>query len=374
MELVYREAIKLSEEKEPFVIATVVKTKGSTPQKAGAKLLVRKDGSAVGTLGGGCVEGDIWFASMETLRRQQGPEYRDYYLNEEIAARDGLVCGGSMYFFIDPQWKPNDTLKVFQNVVAAYDGERPVALATLIKVNGEKENLGSKAFIFKDGSLNGSLGTEDRDRVASDTGLTLIDYDLNKNVQLADGSEIFVEAYTTPASLVLIGGGHISKAIVPLAKMLGFRIFIVDDRIEFANWDRFPEAEDIVVTDYRNSLDRFLINPNTSIVIATRGHNFDDIALEVAAKSSAGYVGLVGSQRKVVLIYEELLNRGISLERIRDIHAPIGLDIGARSPEEIAVSIMSEIVQVRLNGSGKSMRLPERQLSHLIKKTQQGKG
>ena len=103
MESVFKEAIELSRREEPFAIATVVHTKGSTPQKPGSKLLVRQDGSAVGTLGGGCVEGDIWFAAKEILRNGSGPEYRDYYLNEEIAARDGLVCGGTMYFFIEPR-------------------------------------------------------------------------------------------------------------------------------------------------------------------------------------------------------------------------------------------------------------------------------
>jgi len=110
MKEVIQEAVKLVGENQPCVLATVVRTKGSTPQKAGAKLLVRKDGSGVGTLGGGCVEGDIWFAAKEILRRHGAPEFRDYLLNEDIAARDGLVCGGTMYFFIEPLWEPHEFL------------------------------------------------------------------------------------------------------------------------------------------------------------------------------------------------------------------------------------------------------------------------
>ena len=110
MKEVIQEAVRLLDEAQPCVLATVVRTKGSTPQKPGAKLLVRKDGSGVGTLGGGCVEGDIWFAAKEILRRQGGPEFRDYLLNEDIAARDGLVCGGTMYFFIEPLWEPREFL------------------------------------------------------------------------------------------------------------------------------------------------------------------------------------------------------------------------------------------------------------------------
>ena len=373
MEPVYREALKLSEQGEPYVIATVVRTKGSTPQKAGAKLLIRKDGSGVGTLGGGCVEGDIWFAAKEALRRHEGPEYRDYYLNEEIAARDGLVCGGTMYFFIDPVWEPEAMLPVSKDIVGAYEGRQPVALATLIKVGSQGGTLGTKLFVHHDGSSEGSLGTEERDRLAAEAAQRLMDYGLNQQVEVVDGSELFVEAYTTPASLLLVGGGHIARAVAPLVKMLGFRLFVLDDRREFANRERFPEAEDIAVADYSTGLEQFSITPNSAIVIATRGHNFDDVALEAAARSPAGYVGLVGSQRKVVLIYEELLKRGISLERIREIHAPIGLDIRARTPEEIAVSIMAEVVQFRFNGTGSPLKLPEKQLMRINKKVQAGR-
>ena len=114
MQPVFREALNLSQKGEPFTIATVVHTKGSSPQKPGAKLLIRQDGSGVGTLGGGCVEGDIWFAAKEIMREHGGAEYKDYYLNEEVAARDGLVCGGTMYFLIDPIWKPQEFLPVAQ--------------------------------------------------------------------------------------------------------------------------------------------------------------------------------------------------------------------------------------------------------------------
>ena len=373
MEPVYREALKLSEQGEPYVIATVVRTKGSTPQKAGAKLLIRKDGSGVGTLGGGCVEGDIWFAAKEALRRHEGPEYRNYYLNEEIAARDGLVCGGTMYFFIDPVWESETMLPVSRDIVGAYEGRQSVALATLTKVGSQGGILGTKLFVHHDGSFEGSLGTEERDRLAVEAAQRLMDYGLNQQVEVVDGSELFVEAYTAPASLLLVGGGHIARAVAPLAKMLGFRLFVLDDRREFANRGRFPDAEDIAVADYSTGLEQFSITPNTAIVIATRGHNFDDVALESAAKSPAGYVGLVGSQRKVVLIYEELLKRGIPLERIGEIHAPIGLDIRARTPEEIAVSIMAEIVQVRLNGTGSPMKLPEKQLMRINRKVQAGR-
>jgi xanthine dehydrogenase accessory factor len=200
----------------------------------------------------------------------------------------------------------------------------------------------------------------------------LAPYGMCEYVETDDGAELFIETYTSPATVVLVGGGHISKAIAPLAKMLELRLYVVDDRREFANKERFQEAESVAVADYANCLDSFPITKNTAVIVATRGHNFDDVALEAAVRSPAGYVGLVGSQRKVILIYEELLKRGVPLERIREVHSPIGLDIRARTPEEIAISIMAEVVQWRLGGTGTPMKLPERRLMRIYNKVQKG--
>ena len=210
MESVIREARHLLAKGEPFVIATVVNTKGSTPQKSGAKLLIRNDGSGVGTLGGGCVEGDIWYAAKEALRRHLGPEYRDYYLNEDIAARDGLVCGGTMYFFIEPVWESQEFGPIAKEIVGAYEGNPSVALITLIKTGSQGGEVGAKLFVHMDGACEGSLGTPERDQVAVEAAQQLMDYGLCEHLLTADGSELFVEAYTSPACLVLMGGGHIS--------------------------------------------------------------------------------------------------------------------------------------------------------------------
>jgi xanthine dehydrogenase accessory factor len=166
-----------------------------------------------------------------------------------------------------------------------------------------------------------------------------------------------------------MGGGHVSKATYELAHMLGYRIYIVDDRPQFANKERFPNAEDtIVVPDYTQGLDQVPINANTAIVIATRGHWFDDLALEAAVRTPAKYVGLLGSRRKTILIYQRLANLGVPVERLKQVHAPIGLDIGALTPEELAVSIMSEIIMWRHNGSGGPMTMDERYIDRAVDK------
>ena len=190
----------------------------------------------------------------------------------------------------------------------------------------------------------------------------------NEYVITATGAEYFIEAYTTPPQLVICGGGHVSRALASLAKPLEFRLFITDDREEFANQNRFPEA-DIVVNDKpEDALPTLPINPNTFIVVATRGHRYDNTALLAAAKTSAKYVGLMGSKRKTILIYEDLMRSELTKDRIKEIRSPIGLDIRARTPEEIAISIMSEILMFRLGGTGSPMKLDDSQLERIEKK------
>ena len=369
MQDVFQEAVNLLGQGHPVVVATVVRTKGSTPQKPGAKLLVRRDGSGVGTLGGGCVEGDIWFAAKQLMRSGGPAMHREYLLNEDLAAQDGLVCGGTMYFLIDPVYEPGSYLSYAREIDAAYRGEGPVALASLIKPgNGAQAPVGAKLFIRENGETEGSLGDPELDRQAVHKARELMIHGKSDYVVTEGGAEYFIEAYTTPPQLVICGGGHVSKAIAPLAKPLGFRLFITDDREEFANAERFPEADMIVPLTPEKALAELPINPNTFIVIATRGHKYDHIALEAAAKTPAKYVGLMGSRRKTILIYEELARSDLPVERIKEIRSPIGLDIRARTPEEIAVSIMGEILMFRLGGSGQPMTLDEARIDRIVAK------
>ena len=369
MKEVIQETLRLLADEQPCVLATVVRTKGSTPQKPGAKLLVRKDGSGVGTLGGGCVEGDIWFAAKEILRRDGGPEYRDYLLNEDIAARDGLVCGGTMYFFIEPLRQPQQFLPFGQAMAEAYETGVPVGVATVVKADGGQAEMGARIMLREDGSTHGSLGDPALDAVAVEAARRVSDLGTNEYVRAGDGVELFVEGYTTPPTLVLVGGGHVAKATYELARLLGYRIYVVDDRPQFANEERFPKATGtIVVPDYTQGLDQIPINANTFILVATRGHWFDDLALEAAVRTPARYVGLLGSKRKTILIYQRLAQLGVSPERLQQVHAPVGLDIGALTPEELAVSILSEIIMFRHGGSGGPMTMDEQYFDRAIAK------
>ncbi len=373
MREVFHEAAAELDEGRPVVVATVVRTKGSTPQKPGAKLLVRDDGSGVGTLGGGCVEGDIWFAAQELMRRGGSAQYRDYELNEDLAAEDGLVCGGTMYFLIDPVYEAGSYLDYAREIDAAYAGGPAVALATVTAAGEGAGTLGARLFIREDGSTEGTLGSPEMDREAVKKARELMVHGKNEFVTMRDGPEFFVEAYTTPPQMVLCGGGHVSKAIAPLANTLGFRVFVTDDREEFANSDRFPEADIIVAEKPETALPQLPINPNTFIIIATRGHRYDNVALEAAALTPAKYVGLLGSKRKTILIYEDLIRTGLPIERIREIRSPVGLDVRGRTPEEIAVSIMAEVLMFRLGGTGQPMKIEDWRIDRIREKVEAGR-
>ncbi|MCH7713132.1 MAG: XdhC family protein [Chloroflexi bacterium] len=359
MKEVIEEAVKLSKEGQPCVLATVVRTKGSTPQKAGAMLLVREDGTGVGTLGGGCVEGDIWFAAKEILRQHGGPEFKDYYLNEDIAARDGLVCGGTMYFYLEPLWEPEDFSSIGSELMAAYEGGDAVGLATVVNVPEGADNLGAKLLLRLDGSVLGTLGDTELDEKAIEVARKVAEVGNTESFTTDTGAEIFVEGFTTPPTLVMVGGGHVGKATADLAQSLGYRVYVVDDRPEFCNRERFPDAEQLVVAPYGSWADQVSLNVNSFVVVATRGHRFDDMALESALGTKARYIGLLGSRRKTIMIYRRLIEQGTPVDRLREVHAPIGLDIGGLTPEELAVSIMSEIIMVRRGGKGGPMGMDE---------------
>lgn len=372
MKEVIKEALRLIEKGEPCVMATAVHTKGSTPQKAGAKLLIRKDGSCVGTLGGGCVEGEIWSLAKQLFSVQGNPLCRTYDFNEEFTARDGLVCGGTMVFFLDPLIRTGNFPSFATEIVRAYRGGMSVALATVVNSPTEMPKLGAKLLIREDGTVQGSFDNSTLERETIARGKTLAMQGGNSYFKTLDDTEIFVEGFTGPPTLVLLGGGHVNRAVSRLGSSLGFRICVVDDRVEFANKERFPEAETLVVSDYCRELENVPVDSNTYIVVATRGHRYDDLALAAAIKTPARYIGLLGSKRKTLEIYKNLLRNKAPLERLQHVYAPIGLNIGAMAPEELAVSIMAEVIMVRNGGTGMSMKMDTAPLHAFMKQKECG--
>jgi xanthine dehydrogenase accessory factor len=335
---------------EGAALCTIVETRGSTPQKVGARLLLRSDGSTIGTLGGGCIEAEAVERAHEALRTGL-PALLDVALNEDIAVDYGLSCGGSELILIDPTWQGAADLALVSRMRETIDrGERGVVLTLLD--SGDGVTPAAKLACWRDGASQGQLGPLHAEAIRLASRVIGLPRPQPGIVNLGANTRAFLDVFAEPPEVLIIGGGHVGKALAEVADLLGYRMSVIDDRPEFASKDRFPEAEHVVAGDVGAAIREYPANANTAIVIVTRGHKYDYEALAAAAGSSAGYVGLMGSRRKIALIYRQLLADGIPEERLRAIHAPIGLDIGAVSPEEIALSIMAEITMERAGGRG----------------------
>ena len=339
---------------ERFALATLVEARGSTPQKAGARLLVRADGRALGTLGGGCIEAAARDAAVGVLATGE-PQVLDVELTQNIAVDYGLACGGSERILIAPGDAAADAPLVRALSEA---GRRSGVLATLVRANDG--STGRTIAVWDDGTDDGDLGSHHAEAVLRAREVLSDRQPRPRIVRLSSGAELFLEPREPAPEVIVVGGGHVGLALATAAKFAGYRIAVIDDRDEFASRDRFPGVDALVVGDIERSLAEYPVAEASAIVIVTRGHKYDYQALAVAARSPAFYVGLMGSRRKVALIYRQLIDDGVPPERLRDIHAPIGLNIGAVSPEEIAISIVAEITMARLGGDGTPLKVDER--------------
>lgn len=261
---IYEEIVRLRQGGRRGAVATIVSVRGSIPSFKTAKMLVRDDGSIVGTIGGGCVEAEVWQAAREVMESEKARTLT-FDLNQDPKYDTGLVCGGTL--------------------------------------------------------------------------------------------EIFIEPVLPPATLYIFGAGHISESVYRVARIAAFDITVVDDRETFANRERFPDAQEVIADDFDKVTARLQISKSAYIVIVTRGHHDDMRVLRWAVQTSARYIGMIGSKRKTIAIFKELQREGLAAELFNRVHAPVGLDIGAITPEEIAVSITAELIANRRN--------VERELPHM---------
>jgi Xanthine and CO dehydrogenases maturation factor, XdhC/CoxF family len=264
----FEEIVRMRKAAMRGALATIVHTNGSIPSYESSRMLVREDGSIVGTIGGGCVEADVWAAAKEVMEKES-PRKMTFQLNNEASYDNGLICGGTLEVFVEPILP------------------QPVA------------------YIF--------------------------------------------------------GGGHISMALAKSASEAGFGIVVIDDRDQFANKERFPMAQELY-TSYEDAFARLTPNAASYLVIVTRGHRDDMRVLAWAVRTQARYVGMIGSKRKVISVYQALEKEGYAPEGFSRVYAPMGLEIGALSPEEIAVSITAELVAVRRNSSSAQHKKLQREV------------
>jgi xanthine dehydrogenase accessory factor len=348
----------------PFALATVVRTQGSTPQVVGARLIVAGDderGRVAGTLGGGCVEADAILASREVLEKG-GATLRAYELTEDLAWNTGLVCGGTMWILAE---RGEDALKsadrsMLDALVSAAAGGLPMAIITLVERAGRDLVFAGRGFVDAAGSVSGDLGNADQRRRLAALAVDQIRHGTARLVSLDDARDALIEPVTSRPRLVIAGGGHVALAIARQAQLLDFDVTILEDRPEFADTQRFGGAT-VIEGDVPSTLASLDYGWNSYVVIATRGHKLDADCVLAAVGTSARYIGLLGSRRKTVLIADMLRERGIPEERVEAIHAPVGLDLGGRTPAEIALSVLAEITRERYGASGEPLRLGRRQ-------------
>jgi len=352
---VYHRVAGLRAQGRRVAVATVVRTQGSTPQVAGATLVLGEHEdirAAVGTLGGGCVEADA-VETAHTVLQTGESSLRSYVLNEELAWNTGLVCGGTMWILVQRDdvafaLGGQDVLPML--VQAASDGD-PVVLLTRLRRRSSSLELAGRALVLADGRMLGTFGDADVDAAARARGLDQLPHGTPRSVTLDTDHDLLLEAVACRPRIVVAGGGHVALAIARQAAALDFDVTILEDRPEFASPERFPGAT-VLEGDVPALLAGLSYTWNTFIVIATRGHKLDADCVLAAIRTNARYIGLLGSRRKTVLIADMLRDEGAPADRIGVVRAPVGLDLGGRTPAEIALSVLAEITQIRYHGSG----------------------
>lgn len=338
-----------------FAVATIVRTQGSTPQVVGAKLVVTADPDErpAGTLGGGCVEADAIVTARDVLKTG-GRVVHAHQLNEELAWNTGLVCGGTMWILAERAADAFafDDDQLLAEAASAARGGSSIAFATLF-ARGDRQAMtfAGRMVVHDDGRRVGSVGDAWLDERVRDIALEQMHLGTTRLVALDSSRDLLVEPVCRRPRLVVAGGGHVSKAIARQARLLDFDVTVLEDRPEFADPDRFDGAT-VLSGPVPESIGSIDYDGQTYLVIATRGHKLDADCVLAAAKTNVSYIGLLGSRRKTVLIAEMLREEGIPEDRIGVVRAPVGLDLGGRTPAEIALSVMAEITQLRYSGSG----------------------
>jgi len=367
---ILQELLQDLERGETVAMATIVRRKGSVPREVGAKMLVHRGGRTSGTVGGGCGEAEVWRSALNVIDTHR-PHTVQVDLTEEIAMESQGVCGGIFDVFVQPwhntlhtetgQPSMQETALAIQD---ALEGERAVVLVTLIAARSQwQPSIGQHMLVHEDGRMLGSLPLLDGSpavmsqiheaaQQAIAAGKPLVE----KLSGLENAwAEVFVEPFTPRPVLLIAGAGHIAIPLAAIAHLMNYTVSVTDDRISFANRERFPNAQHLLVGDIETTLRNYPITPRTHIVLVTRAHAHDVQGLRAIIDSPAAYIGMIGSQRRVWAVFKLLHEEGIPTEKLLRVRAPIGLDLGGSTPEEIALCIMAEITLVRHSGTGVAM-------------------
>jgi xanthine dehydrogenase accessory factor len=332
--------------RRPTAYCRLVETRGSTPQKAGATMLVFADGSQAGTLGGGCVEAEVKRRALALLAEGRS-EVCTFQLDSDYGWDDGLICGGRMQILVQPI--DDASAAYFRQLCQLVERGDGVTEAIVFKAGASDLPVPASFLFSAEGELLATL------RVANptDAAVAAVVEKLRPLVTRPRAYAVDGIAYLPVLArcrLVIVGGGHVGKAVADLAADLDFDVWVADDRADVVSPARFPRAQRRLVGSVDQVLPELEITPDTYCLIVTRGHNHDEEALLHLVDRGARYVGLIGSRRKIKMIFDDLQAEGISRESLAKVHAPLGIDIGSQTVPEIAVSICAELVAHRNRG------------------------
>ena len=315
MREVLSELEQWTREGEEIAIATVIETWGSSPRPLGSKMLVTRSGKMAGSVSNGCIEGAV-FEEAQKVLKSGAPKVAAFGVADETAFEVGLACGGHIEVFIQP------LSSVHRQLIAMLDRNEPATLRTNL-ITGEAELI---------------KGTPQGSELAKREG------------------DVFVEPFRRPAQLVIVGAIHIAIPLHRLAKLMGYRVTVVDARAKFATKERFPEADELIVAWPDEAMAKLDVDSSTYVVILTHDPKFDLPALRSVLTREPGYIGAIGSRKTNQNRFDALRREGFTEEQLSRVHGPIGLDLGGRGAEETALGILAEITAVRFGGSRVSMK------------------
>jgi xanthine dehydrogenase accessory factor len=323
-----------------LIVCQVVETRGSTPQKAGSMMVIDPDGGQVGTLGGGCVENEVKQKAIQQIGGLSGAIH-SFILDHDYAWADGLICGGKMVILSQPVRGPRP-LDYFRTLDQVILEGRGFTEAVVIDDKQVGAGIGSRFLFDGEGRPRASWPAP-----VIPEGLVLRIIPLADRPKPAVQGGIALLPNWPRIRLIVVGAGHVGQAVASLAAQADFDVWVVDDRHQYANRERFPAAQRLVVGPIEEVLRTLEITPQTYALIVTRGHGHDQESLYHLAPTAASYVGLIGSRRKIRLIFDNLRQAGVPEPALERVTAPVGLEIGSQSVPEIAISIVAELIARR---------------------------
>ena len=328
----------------PVVLASIVDLQGSSPRHRGAKMVVGADGNSYGTIGGSLLEHTtIREANRVFIERQS--RFMDFDLTTDGADSSGMICGGKAVVLLDHISASEESVELFRCWYETVSSGNDFYFLTQVREGHNGISVSGHLLLFPDGQVLGhsSLPVSLLESLKAE----LHNISITTVVPVGD-IRVVVDPIRNLKTLYCFGAGHVAVPTVHIAAMVGFRVVVIDDRAEFANTERFPDAAQIcVVEDFNRALKGLEIEKDSFVIIMTRGHQFDRVVLEQALKTEAFYIGMISSRKKRDAIFQTLLAKGIRKKELERVRSPIGIDIGSETPEEIAVSIIAQLIQER---------------------------